>query len=111
MAMTVDGTNRLTFPNSSVQLKAAFSNQTWQDMSGSRAMGTTYTNSTGRVIFVSVSGQGGGQYAYTIVINGSTMAQEGSNAGCYMSATIPDGATYSFTNSGGTGFIYWWELR
>ena len=85
--------------------------QTYQDVSGSRTVGTTYYNTTGRPIFLAWSGNGGGQYAYALLINGVTIGQTGSNAGEYMTAVIPPGASYQATNSGGSGSLYWYELR
>ena len=85
--------------------------QTYQDVSGSRTVGTTYYNTTGRPIFLAWSGNGGGQYNYTLLINGVTIGQTGSNSGEYMTAVIPPGASYSATNSGGSGSLYWYELR
>lgn len=75
--------------------------QTWQDMTSSRASGTTYTNSTGRPIQVYIqTSTGGGNFTVgnaTLPTHGSSMIQ----------VTVPSGETYSFS----AAFNAWWELR
>jgi hypothetical protein len=72
--------------------------QTWQDMTASRALGTTYTNTTGRTICVSVYGATGNS-TVGIVVDGlllSRFTPAGSGtltSTCF--AIIPNGATYS----------------
>jgi len=80
--------------------------QTWQNVSGSRAGGTTYTNTTGRPIQILTSSTGGTSPILTI--NGVTVQYifpTSTNAG--FSAIIPAGATYSIS----TGQQTWLELR
>jgi len=97
-------------------------NQTWQNVTSSRAFSTTYTNSTGAPIMVAVSSP---QYQYTSLtayINGNqVMISSGSwTAGAQASSSnislvVPSGATYQFVfgNSGGTNGTgtTWYELR
>lgn len=88
--------------------------QTWQDVSASRAIGTTYYNTTGRPIEVNV-----GQYAATstglqINVNGVNhgyiCAQTGaSGVGSSVAVTIPPGNNYSVSGTGTIGS--WLELR
>jgi hypothetical protein len=99
--------------------------QTWQNVTGSRSYGTTYTNSTGKPIYVSVSGSssspaGGGIQFY---INGALIAQQGATQNAsilsYHNITmiVPNGATYSANaipgggGQGGSGLSIWAELR
>lgn len=76
--------------------------QTWQDVSASRAVGTTYTNTTGRPIFVN--------YVSTSAVTVTIMIGGVSIASMYSPTTfiVPGGATYSITS--GT-LQKWAELR
>ena len=90
-------------------------NQTWQIVTGSRAIGTTYTNSTGKPITVAIT--------YTcnlastvqgLTINGTAVFCNGSEIGngSGFSLIVPDGATYvTLTNSGTLTLVTWAELR
>lgn len=88
-------------------------NQTWQDVSGSRASGTTYTNSTGRPIFISVKWfRDDG--LLTLTVDGLEIGASGNTAGPQyytLTAVIPAGSTYSATASGSGGTLSWYELR
>lgn len=91
--------------------------QTWQDLTASRALGATYTNTTGRPIMVSV-------VMYTLnsatvsqlTVGGVVVAKHGANIGggpnsnlrTQMTAVVPAGASYSAT---GTSLDTWAELR
>lgn len=83
-------------------------NQTWQDVSASRAANTTYTNSTGKPIFVSVY-RGSADNSAIITIDGiDIMTDNGdSGSGGSLSFIVPNGSTYSFNRSP----IIWAELR
>lgn len=116
MAMTINGTSGLTFPDTSTQSAAGIGyGQSWQAVS--RVNGVTYTNSTGRPIefafngystsgniYVGVSFNSGIYiyFAYSILKSGY--------AECGGTIIIPQGATYIFSglppNLNGT-----WELR
>jgi hypothetical protein len=97
--------------------------QTWQNVTGSRALGTTYTNSSGGPIQVHVQGVGSPSGAVLkAYINGTYFADSGVNynAGIasrpQFSLIIPNGVTYrfdSFTDGGtnATSLNTWWELR
>ena len=77
--------------------------QTWQNMSASRAAGTTYTNSTGKPIFVYVvSG-----VTATITVSGIT--SQAFSSYTVASFIVPNAGTYS-VSSVNTG-VYWLELR
>lgn len=89
--------------------------QTWQDFTASRAAGTTYTNSTGRPIFVSVNSSQA-SYTYTrATVGGVALPQQGSGAAGYSQFSsvwfvVPSGSTYSVSFTNGT-LLQWAELR
>lgn len=91
--------------------------QTWQNLTASRALGTTYTNSTGNpivlaiVITVSVADTG-----YGVFLNASLVDRVYSNTtniNLNISVIVPAGATYLISKqNAGTGTLYsWYELR
>jgi hypothetical protein len=86
-------------------------NQTWQDVTASRAASTTYTNSTGRPIFISVRmEQDDG--TLNLTVDGLMIGRTGYTAGPVnytLTAIVPAGSTYLVTTTGGT--LYWYELR
>ena len=105
-------------------------NQTWSDLTASRAIGTTYTNSTGKPIFVDVSLSWLGlnsnppaNYGFTVTIAGTVVIRR--STGDYFNSTtvtasgtygagfiVPNGATYLITNVSVTNTLkYWSELR
>lgn len=97
--------------NGYVATKALGMNQTWQDLTASRALGTTYTNSTGRPIFVGVSLLHGSVISQ-LTVNGVVVSSNGGNQvgeGICVVGIVPDGNTYS-VNTGNT-LTTWAELR
>lgn len=90
--------------------------QTWQDLTASRALGTTYTNSTGRPIFATVTvvaAAGAGNVDFTVagVPVGVITQPAGLNAHrATISFVVPNGATYVGVTTGPTLFR-WSELR
>lgn len=80
--------------------------QTWQDVTASRVVGTTYTNSTGRPIFLYAVSSAS---AWGITINGTALINGGTYSYQIVAAlVIPAGATYALS-SGVLG--KWIELR
>lgn len=82
--------------------------------SGSRVYGTTYTNSTGKPIYVYISTSNYAGVTFTITVAGQaqTVANTGVASSCWMSFVVPNGATYVVSASGGTPtFNYWYECR
>ncbi|MGE4399389.1 MAG: hypothetical protein AB7D29_07700 [Campylobacterales bacterium] len=81
-------------------------NQKWTDVSSSRVVGVTYTNTTGKPIQVlAISGSA----AWGIVINGTALVPGATySGGILVCMVIPNNATYSLT-SGTLG--KWLELR
>jgi len=90
-------------------------NQSWQDVTGSRAIGATYTNNTGRPIEVAIGVTLANTTSFTNLLVGGVNASrvQGPGAGSYtydLYAIIPNGVSYSV--SGGTPVLSTWrELR
>ena len=82
----------------------------YTNVTSSRAWGTTYTNSTGRPIFVSISfgDNGAGTFSIQITINGSTFIDHGTDFGGDVQFIVPVGGTYSGSSAGPIG--YWYEM-
>lgn len=85
--------------------------QTWQNVTGSRALGTTYYNLSGKPIVVAVSLQTGA--TITLVAGGNTISQIGAGVGTLASITgvVPSGMSYILTTSSGGTVNTWCELR
>ena len=94
-------------------------NQTYQNLTGSRALDTTYTNSTGNPIYVNVTCSNGSTNASAAaIVNGVTFGlywvHNGSTV--WLGNTgfiVPNGSTYSFSSggSGASSLNNWTELR
>ena len=89
-------------------------NQTWQ--SPSRAIGTTYTNSTGKPIMVAITATcTAGNTVQGLIINGATVYAGSVNVNGLATGfalIVPNGATYVTTSNGGTlTLVSWAELR
>jgi hypothetical protein len=90
------------------------SNQTWQNVTASRVINTTYTNSTPRPIFIAatIASSNTAGYSYGFNINGvlATRSFETASYDQEFNIIVPAGATYSFISpDGSVGF--WAELR
>lgn len=77
--------------------------QYWQDVTGSRAISTTYYNTTGRPIQVVYEAQGNtnSSFLLSITVNGVLAVRSdpfttASGQYCSISAIVPPGASYSF---------------
>ena len=89
-------------------------NQTWQSVT--RAIGTTYTNSTGKPITVAITATcSAGLTVQGLTINGVAVYASSTNvagAASGFSLVIPNGATYvTLTNGGTLTLVTWVELR
>lgn len=101
------------------QLDAAkWDTQSWQNVVASRALSTTYTNSTGRPIFVVVSLLQATSSATTIqvTLNGSIVLFGNTattlNHATAISFLVPAGDTYNVTYAGAAATLdKWAELR
>ena len=96
---------------------SAFGNgQTWTNVAASRAIGTTYTNSTAAPITVCMTpNASAAMYGY-VVINGSNVLYQqftpSGGGGCAAwTFIVPAGSTYSITNLSNVSIANWWELR
>lgn len=87
--------------------------QTWQDVKASRAYGTTYTNSTGRPIYVYVYNSISTNGTFTITVNGVTWGGYHYAAGNCGTPTfiVPSGGTYSISTTASLTVANWMELR
>jgi hypothetical protein len=107
MAVDINGTTGLTFNNGSTQDVGGIGiGQTWQTFT--RVGGTTYTNSTGKPIFLSIqtTGNNTGGGGTNLTIDGVVVAIGqgyaggiGMAQGFGLSAIVPNGSTYSLTNT------------
>jgi hypothetical protein len=119
------GNGSITFGDGTTQSTAASNGigvgQTWQSFTyPARIWETTYTNTTGKPIMILILGHCQPNQQYRLTING-TNTNIGNSMGSgmsgdgYLTAIIPNGATYLAGNSGSgfdTGSGYqWWELR
>ncbi|MGL6246201.1 hypothetical protein [Pseudomonas sp.] len=90
--------------------------QAWQDVTGSRVLGTVYANTTGRPITLnvtmSITAAAG---ASVVVMNGLSVngnPNSGVNAFSAITVIVPAGATYRASCSAGTPTLsQWLELR
>lgn len=113
--MTVNADNSVSFPGN-VASGVLGAGQTWQDVTSSRVSGTTYTNSTGKPICVSV---------FSVIYSNGINVLEGYVQGVlvarqrhqstyteanWISFIVPNGSTYS-TVSSGAAIGAWMELR
>jgi hypothetical protein len=91
--------------------------QTWQSLTASRAIGTTYTNSTGRTIMVIVSGTGGGANGlWGVTLNSAisyyTPSTYSASVWTACEFIVPAGNTYALSQQGSNATLQnWSELR
>lgn len=118
MPVSINGTSGVTFNDSSVQGASAIGySQTWQNMTSSRSIGTTYTNSTGKPITVTIAATGNGANGlFGITLNSAVTFYSPSaySGGAWTSVTfiVPDGNTYYTTQQGSNVTLQiWMELR
>ena len=89
--------------------------QTWQNVTASRALGVTYTNTTGKPIMVSVEVASTTDVSCAIKVNGIFVAYQTirspypNSSNTY--AIVPHNATYSAEGAGSGLAIQWRELR
>lgn len=90
-------------------------NQTWQVVTASRVLGTTYTNSTGKPIMLIITSYGGTDNGVAISLNSGSAFNFGvanvntGNAASSGSVIVPAGVTYKITSGG--ALQTWGELR
>ena len=89
--------------------------QTNQDVKASRAIGSTYTNTTGRMIFFSVSATYAATGGYMQALIDSVLhsySDQAGGAGALVSCgsvPVPPGSTYGVANVSGTPTLYSWK--
>jgi hypothetical protein len=87
--------------------------EVWNDVTTSRALGTTYTNNRGYPIMISMYGSGAGASSTEIYVNGTKIYHNNAQwngagaipGGCLI---IPNGATYSVSLA--SSLVKWFEL-
>ena len=97
-----------------VEAKVPGIGQTWQDVKASRAIGTTYTNSTARPIMVSIVASVNAGVENTLSVDGVVVSYTSVGVignGLPLTAIVPPGSSYVLTNTGGTSIFHWAELR
>ncbi len=98
---------QLVLKQNTADLKEIGVGQTWQDVTSSRVTGTTYTNSTGKPIYLYVI-IGVGAYDLHLTINGTIHFNMSNNNGRgSVQAIVPNGSTYAIAGA----FNVWNELR
>ena len=95
-------------------------NQTWQNVTGSRSTGVTYTNTTGKPLFLYVCDSGDdASYKYASGwIDGIRvyLYRDGSSggsgySGAVLNLFVPAGSTYKVQNDGNFTMKTWFEFR
>ena len=87
--------------------------QAWQDVTSQRRLNETYTNTTGKPIYVQVNINNAGNVLFTFKIN-NTEIEHNEDYRCVMNYIIPPNATYKvYSQNGATNYVYtkWYELR
>jgi hypothetical protein len=97
-----------------VSNNAVGSNQTWQNVTGSRSTGTIYQNTTGRTIEVALRGSGGSSRTFDIGTDAGSLSpildfSDSGSEGSSISLLIPDQTYYRMES--GASISSWWELR
>jgi hypothetical protein len=89
------------------------SSQAYANNIGSRSINTTYTNSTGKPIWVAVAWTDTGNGDYTATVNGNQayFTLQDLYPRANVDFVVPIGATYSVSNTVGQTPDYWFELR
>lgn len=110
--MLVNADNSVSFPGN-VASGVLGAGQTWQNVTASRAIGTTYTNSTGKPVFIMVTTNAVNNVTITLTIDGAARSSMGIGSNIPLSpnvaAVIPNGSTYSVAAS--SAILTWSELR
>ena len=107
VATDADVNSALAGKANTADLKEIGVGQTWQDVTASRVAGTTYTNSTGKPIYLYVR-MGVGAYDLQLTINGTIPFNMSNNNGRgSVQAIVPNGSTYAIAGA----FNVWNELR
>ncbi len=102
-----------TGANQAVNLGQSFAGGNWVDVTSSRSMGTIYTNSESRPIFIMavIANNTGVTVSFYFYINGTQMSSAaGVSWSTYpISAIVPPGATFEIGNASGAVTIKEWS--
>ena len=88
-------------------------NQTWQEVTSQRRFGETYTNTTGKPIYIQVNINNAANVMFWVEIN-NIKIEHNEDYRCVMNYIIPPNATYKvYSQNGATNYVYtkWYELR
>jgi hypothetical protein len=91
--------------------------QTWQNVTASRTAGATYTNTTGKPIFVAYNNIKVGSNGVKITVNGLPLYSTVYNSisanhdGNVITFIVPNNSTYRADATEGTLEFLWYELR
>lgn len=88
-------------------------NQTWQEVTSQRRMNETYTNTTGKPIYIQVNINNAANVMFWVEIN-NLKIEHNEDYRCVMNYVIPPNATYKvYSQNGATNYVYtkWYELR
>lgn len=113
-APNVAGDFTITAPNRSMTMAGVDEvigvNQTWQNVTASRVSGITYTNTTGKPIYIQITDSASSGNNGTIHINGALVAAitEGADSNQTFGVIVPNGNTYVVSL---VSINYWLELR
>lgn len=107
--------NGTTWASTAIPAQGIGVGQTWQNVTGSRSGGTTYTNNTGKPIMVSVNTNStvNNITTTTLTVDGLAVSSNGSQGGNLngVTAIVPAGSTYSVSIGAGGSLNSWFELR
>lgn len=87
--------------------------QSWQDVTSQRRFGETYTNTTGKPIYIQVNINNAASVMFWVEIN-NIKIEHNEDYRCVMNYIIPPNATYKvYSQNGATNYVYtkWYELR
>jgi hypothetical protein len=89
--------------------------QTWQNVTGSRALGTTYYNTTGRPISISAHVTLAAAGSASLFVNGLQASYVSTTTGVAgqltLTGVVPPGGSYVANNVSGASLTTWTELR
>lgn len=115
-APAVAGNTTLNLPavNGTLSIGGVGEGQTWQDVKASRSLGTTYTNTTGKPIWVNIRCNTPSAAAVQLTVGGVVVYGNAYAAGglstSVVNAIVPNNATY-VTSTSGITLDQWVELR
>lgn len=108
----------LALPDAGGTLSTLGTDQTWQNVTGSRAFATDYTNTTGRPIQVTIEALNviNATFAFLEPVVGGVILAKGrsilNQSAAYVSFIVPPGAVYRANNTGtALTLVVWSELR